>query len=802
MKKERSLSDPDLGPKDELKKSLEEFQLKKRLHSQNSSDDVFSPLSSPRGPSSPLSSPRGPSNDTEAKAAASQPSTAATWTVVDVGPSPPKQEASKVVIERAKPPVPTKPKPPPPPKTKPKSPGPDRSKELSAPKNSVTATASNEKPSKAPPPKRVSDYEEIRTDGKTSKEELPKIELKSDAAQSKAMPSTTPSGGVKSMMSVFEGGKKEIPAYSKPDMSQKKPKSFFSSENKAPSVTEKTETEDDIVEEPPAIPGRNYTEEDVSSLSPNFKPPPPGNSSPQASPKQNRFNASGTCTSPGTTSKGYVENPYEVVEPRKAKSPVAAATPPHQRSIESRKDLPPVPPSPFRDRGPAPPVRDVSLSSSSVASSSAANVDADYATVTEAVRRPLVSNESLYSEVEDTTSIPEVEAYFTTDVVRNLPTKSGEGVKRAPPPKPLPYKLKNTVDDDSQLQTPSDPNPVKKPPPKPAPYQPKTTQGIVPNQAAQSNEGRLQSPVSPTSPRVPVVMPGSPRLASAKIVSDSVPSSTSSSPNLDRPPRFKPPPPPRVSSIADATKEEVTQPNEGNGLNSYSPVNGVLDRFDKNEIPTRDSDTAPSSKPSLPRKPQFGSKVNQNVEENGPPSFKPPPPPKSAPLVPRAYGTKSGSVSPDRERAGSQNGTDSFGIIDPPSLEWIDGKSERSPSKSSVDSLDLKIVPPPPVHFKALDNNNEPQTLNLAFDMQTVNPPPGWQEGIQDTNIKRASLNSMKFNTGVKKEYWKSSGNVDYDLPIVPPPPPSDPPPTLPLSGPLDYELDLVPSPLSDGPGD
>lgn len=795
------MSDPDLEPKDELKKSLEEFQLKKRLHSQSSSEDVFSPLSSPRGPSS----------DTEARAAEPQPSTTATWTVVDVSASPPKQEASKVVIERAKPPVPTKPKPPPPPKTKPKSPGFDRSKELSSPKSPVTATVSHEKPSKVAPPKRVSDYEEIGTDGKTSKVELPKLELKSDAAESKTMPSTSPNGGVKSMMSLFEGGKKEIPAYSKPDMSQKKPKSFFTSENKAPSVTEKTEKEDDIIEESPAIPDRNYTEEDVSSLSPAVKPSPPPpppplrDSSPQASPKQNRFNGLRTSTSPGKTSQDDVENPYEVVEPRKEKSPVAPATPPHKHRIESRKDMPPAPPSPFRDRGPAPPARNVSLSSASVASSPSAKVDAEYAVVTEAVRRPLVNNETLYSEAENTATTPDVEAYFTTDIVRNLPTKSGEDIKRVPPPKPLPFKLKNTVEDDSQLQTPSDPSPVKKPPPKPAPYQPKNTQGNVSSQAAPSDDCKLQSPVSPSSPRIPVVMPGSPRLASAKIVSDSAPSLTSSSPNLERSPRFKPPPPPRVSSIADATKEEMTQPaqspNEGNRLNAYSPVNGVLERFDKDEIPSRDSDTALSSKPNLPRKPQFGSKLNQNEDVNGPPSFKPPPPPKLSSLVPRAYGVRSGSVSPDRERAGSQNGTDSFGIIAPPPLEWMDGKPERSPSKTSVDSLDLKIVPPPPVHFKELDNNNEPQTVSLAFDIQTVNPPSGWQEGIEDAKIKKPSLNSMKTNTGLKKGSWKNSGNVDYDIAIVPPPPPSDPPPTLPLSGPLDYDLDLVPSPLSGGPG-
>lgn len=792
------MSDPDFEQKDELKKSLEEFQLKKRLQSQSSSEDVFSPLSSPREPS----------NDTGAKAVGPQPTT--NWTVVEVGcSSPPKQEASKIVIERAKPPMPIKPKQAPPPKTKPKSPSFDRTKEPSSPKYTVTTTVTNAKSaSNVAPPKRSSDYEEIRIEEKTNKVELPKLKLKSDAAESKTIPNTSPNGGVKSMMSLFEGGKKEIPFYSTPDMSQKKRKSFFASEDKAPSVTEKTKKDEDIVEVSPAIPDRNYTEEDVSSLSPTPKssppPPPVRNSSPQMSPKQNRFNSLKTSTSPGNSSQSYDENPYEVVEPQKETSPVAPAPPLHQHRFESRIDMPPAPPSPFRDRGPAPPVRDVSLPSSSPASPSTVPVDSDYAEVAETVRRPLVSNESPYPEAEDTAAIQEVEAYFTTDILRNLPTKTGGDAKRVPPPKPLPYQRKNTVED-SKPKTLSDPKPVRKPPAKPAPYQPKNVQGDLPNEAFPSDEGSLKSPVSPTSPRVPVVMLGSPRLSSARIVSDSASSSAPSSLNLERSPKFKPPPPPRVSSIADVTKGGVTQaaesPDEENRLNSYSPVNGVLERFDKNEIPTRDFDTALSSKPNLPRKPQFGSKRNHTVEETGPPNFKPPPPPQLSPLVPRAYGVKSGSVSPDRERAGSQNGMDSFEIIAPPPMEWMDGKSGRSSSKTSVDSLDLKIVPPPPVHFKELGNNNDEQTVSLAFDIPTVNPPSGWQEGPENTNIKNASLNSRKSNSGFKKGYWKSTGNVDYDIAIVPPPPPSEPPPTLPLSGPPDYELDLVPSPLSDGPG-
>lgn len=766
-----------------------------------------------------MSSPRRLSNDTEAKSMEPQPTTS--WTVVEVGSSPPppkqeppkqeppkqelpKQESSKIVIERAKPQALTKSKPALSPK--PKSP----SKEPSAPKYTVTATSPNAKsPSNVAPAKRVSDYQEIIKDEKTSKEQLPKLELKSDAAENTTIPSTSSNGGVRGMMSLFEGGKQQTLFYSKPDLSRKKPKSVFTSEDKAPSVTEKTKDED-IVEVSPAIPDRKYTEEDVSSLSPTPPPltPPPSerSNSPPMSPKQNRFSSLNTSTSSVNSTPDNDENPYEVVLPRqKETSPIPPMPPLHQRHLESRHDMPPAPPSPFRDRRPEPPARGISLASSSPSLPSTVTVESDYAEVAESVRRPLVSNESPYSEVEDTAAVPEIEAYHTTDILRNLPAKTGGDAKRVPPPKPLPYQLKNTVKDDSKANLLSDPKPVKTPPAKPAPYRPKSFQDDLPNNLVSSDQGKLQSPASPTSPLVPVVMPGSPRLSSARIVSDSAPSSTFSSPNLERSPKLKPPPPPRVSSIADVTKGEETQaaksPVEENLLNLYSPVNGVLEHFDKNEIPTRDVDPALPSKPKLPRKPEFGSRPNHSAEGDGPPRFKPPPPPKLSSLVPRAYGVNSGSASPDRERAGSQNGMDSYGLIAPPPMEWMDGKTGRSSSKTSVDSLDLEIVPPPPVHFKELASNNDQETVSSAFDIPTVNPPSGWPEGFpEDTNLN-VSLNSRNSKSGFKKGYWKSTGNVDYDIAIVPPPPPSEPPPTLPLSSPLDYELDLVPSPLSDGPG-
>lgn len=775
------MSDPDFDPKDELQESFK----KRRISSEQSNDSVFT---------SP-SSPRGSSTDAEVKPVETQPSTAPNWTVVDVSSSPPKQEASKVVIERSKPAVATKPKPAPPPKTKPKSP------QLSAPKSPVITTVANAKPSKPVPPKPVNDIEKRKlsgTDEKASKVELTNLEIK-NIEESETAASTSPNGGVKSMLSVFQGNGKEIPAYAKPDMSQKKPKSFFTNEKKAPSLNDEPKKEEAPLEEGPAIPERNYTVEDVSPLSQAFKSPPPPpalrSDSPQASPKLGHFNSSRRGTTLDESIRDIVENPYEVVERRTEKPlvPVHQEKPlrpplPHHNRIESRKNMPPAPPSPYRDRRPTPPSRDVSLP----------KVDSDYAEVGDVLR-----NGSLYSEVDsevgDRSSTPEVEAYFTRDVVFNLPTKSDEDVKRVAPRKPLPYQVKDTGAGETN---------VKQAPPKPAPYRPKSMQDNFPNKSVTSEEDRLQSPGTPDSPRLPVVIPGSPRLASAKLV-NSAPSSTSSSPKLDRPPAFKPPPPPRVSSMGDVPNLEVTKAaptaNGIHHLNSGTTVNGILDRFDKSEIPTRDTDVASSSsssKPALPRKPQIGSKPNHTPEDIGPPSFKPPPPPTPSSLVPRAYGVISGSVTSDRGRAGSQNGTDAFNIIAPPPLEWMDGRSERSASKTSVDSLDLKIVPPPPMHFKELENNNDSGTVNLDFDLQTIIPPSGWEEGT-DKNSKNTSSTSRKPKTGLKKGSRKNNDFADLDVAIVPPPPPSVPPPTLlPLSSQADYDLDLIPSPLSDGPGE
>ena len=710
------------------------------------------------------------------------------WTVVDVNrDTSAKQNPEKVAAGGTKPPVSAKPKPAPPLKPKPKSPVPDRgntggnagksftftvttaggnasSSKTEQPKGTETTTGGN-----VESPNRFSDYAEILT---------------SDA-ESKKTPNTSPSGSIKSKMSLFEGGAPVKPAvYAKPDMSQKKKatKPPVSSNNSVHTAVENSK-EKDTAEAAPLLPDRHYTAQDLAHLTPTSKPSPPlppARNSPQgSSPKENRFNVLKPSKSPEQSSQNDVENLYEVVEARNVKPSSVAqqkkpvpSPPPHNKRIESRNDTPPAPPSPFKDRVPPPPVRGTSLSSASVPSSSKETAESQYSEVVETKRSLPAKSESPYSEVEDTRKTAEVAAYFTRDVVRNLPTKEVD-FKRKPPPKPTPYKLKTTE---------SDPHTVTTAPPVPAPYRPKNSPGDLSNTASSSDGDRLQSPVTPVSPNLPVVMPGSPRLHSAKLVSDSSPSSTSSSPVLDRPPKIKPPPPPRVSSMADATKEEVTFQAAVPDVSSCSPVNGIAEREDRNEIPTRDFDAVLTSpKPFFPPKPQLGSLPNHINEENGPPSFKPPPPPKMSPLLPRAYGVKSASVTSDRERTGSQNGSDSLRFIAPPPPDWLDGKDERSASTTSVDSLDLKIVPPPPVSFKELD------PVNLTFDIQAVDPPSDWQEGTDR-------------NGNVNSPQW--GGITDYDLSIVPPPPPpSGPPPTLPVGGPVDYELDLVPSLLSGGPG-
>ena len=318
------------------------------------------------------------------------------------------------------------------------------------------------------------------------------------------------------------------------------------------------------------------------------------------------------------------------------------------------------------------------------------------------------------------------------------------------------------------------------------PYLLHTGQKNVPedlsNSQASTDREEVQSPGIPDSPRLPVVEPG---LHSAKLVSDSSPSAPSSSPLVDSPPRFKPPTPPRVSSIADATEEEVTFQAPVPDISSYVPVNGITEQ-DDNEIPTRDFNASfKSPKPFLP--PQLGSQPNHINKESVPPSFKPPPPPKTSPFVPRANGVKSGSFKSDRERAGSQNGVDSLVIVPPPPMDWLDGKDERATSTTSIDSLDLKIIPPPPAHFRELD------PVNLTFEIQAIEPPSDWQERKDKNGNLRTS----------KKRSPKITGTTDFDLSVVPPPPPlSGPPPTLPAGGPVDYDVDLVPSLLSNGPGD
>ena len=160
------MSDPYFEPKDELQESFK----KRRISSEQSNDSVFGLPSSPRvassnspssprvaspnSPSSPqvaspdpppspreassdlpstprLASPNSPSSPRVAspnlvasvvKPVDTQPSEEPLWTVVDVSTSLPNKEAPKVVLEPAKAPMVTKPKPAPPPKIKPKSP--------------------------------------------------------------------------------------------------------------------------------------------------------------------------------------------------------------------------------------------------------------------------------------------------------------------------------------------------------------------------------------------------------------------------------------------------------------------------------------------------------------------------------------------------------------------------------------------------------------------------------------------------------------------------------------------------------
>lgn len=778
---ERSMSDSVMESKEELKKAVEAVKRQPSLINSEQLSTV-----------SPSSSLSGSFDDTDLKVALADSdvfeSMPADWTVVDVGEdTSPREKPSKNGSEVSKPPVSPRPKPAPPPKPKPKSPVSDRG---NSGKNFIfpaTTSAGNDKssrngqpktPETTASPKRFSDYVEIPTG---------EPEIKKTAAAS-------PSAGVKSKMSLFEGGGPvKPPVYAKPDFSKKTKAAKGPIGNDPIASAVDISKEEITTEVPPSLPKRLYTQEDLRPLTPSPKPSPPPapvrENPRKAFPTENGLDSSKPSESGEDYSENSTENPYEVVEPRNVKPlssvqqkySVVPSPPPHQKRIESRKDMPPAPPSPFKDRVPPPPVRGVSLPSVSTPPPPKQNFEPEYTTVAEAKSSPPKS-ESPYSEVEDKRNTVEVKAYFTTDVVRNLPTKGGVDAKRQPPAKPPPYKMNKTMEGAQHAQAPSGvENAIARvPPPIPAPYRPKTLPGNLTTAATSSDSGQLQSTVNPESSHLPTVEPGSPRLHSAKLVSGSSPSSTSSR-VIRSPPNFKPPPPPRVSSVADPSKEEVTVQPSFPDNRAYWPVNGIAEREEVNEIPTRDFNAvSPSAKQVLIPKPQLGSTPKNVSEEDGPPSFKPAPPPEFMPLVLRAYGGKSGTVTSNLESAGSQNDTDSIGIIAPPSLDWLDAKDKRSTSATSVDSLDLKIVPPPPVHLKELD------PVNLTFEL----PPPDWQEDRdQNANMRTPKRGPLE------------NGNIsDYDLPIVPPPPPpSDPPPTLPLSGLGDYELDLVPSLLSGG---
>ena len=733
------------------------------------------------------------------------------WTVVNVNRgSPTTQSPLSRSLEKEKPSVSPKPKPVPPVKPKPKSPVPDR---VNSGKNftfsvktpSELVNSNKEEKPKAAEAEGVIKIEKTYSDY---------AEVFSSDAESKTVVTSSPTGGVKSRLSMFEsGGPVKPPVYAKPDMSRKKAVVKKPEKSNNVFIAVENSKTDETSEEPPALPGRHYTAEDMEEMELR------------------------TVNSP---SQDLVEGNYEVVEPRSNIKPSSVelrkrplpSTPPVNKHIESRKDMPPAPPSPFKDRIPPPPIRNVSLSSASIPSkeksdsiysevqlgrgSPSVTSESPYSKVkdtrrtsvtsespysevedtrrtsvtsespyseVEDTRRTSVTSESPYSEVEDTSGSPEVsrkvmevEAYYTTDVVRNLPTKAGEVQKRGPPSMPAPYRQKKTKE--------GEPLVVTKAPAKPAPYRPKSMPESLSHSTPSTGREQVTSPGSLDSPRHPVVVPGSPRLHTARLVFDSSSSSVSSSSVLDSPPKFKPSPPPRLSSVADSTKEEATFEARVANVNFHSPVNGLAEQEDSSEIPSRDVDASlTSSKPFPQPKPDIKTKPNHVNKESAPPNIKPPPPSKISSLAPRAFGVKSEINTTDRDRTETRNDEDSSGMIPPPPLAWLDGKDERSASTTIVDSLDLKIVPPPPMHFKELD----------LVEVQAIAPPFEWQERTDKNGNFRAQ----------REISAKTAKTPDFDFPIVPPhPPPSGPPPMLPASGAVNNDLDLVPSLLSNGSGD
>ena len=835
-----------MDSREELKKAVEAV---KRKTSQSTEDlPVFSPASSP-SPSSSLNGSFGgvqlkavTSTDTGGQLEETEPTG---WTVVDVdwNESSPNQiqtmQRSHEVAPRPLIQLANKPKPALDPKPKPTSPSSDPgnpAKELAFPvraskaRNKSSTTVDSERAvtiaaSDAERPKYASVSEE------TGRREM----------EGKTPMVTSPSASVKSRMSLFESaGQTKPPVYAKPDLSKRTaaPKSPVTEE--AISVPSPKVEHSQVEEAPPFLPDRHYTDEDLERL----------NSSPKAytgaNSKENKFNFLEKIKSPHESFGKKRESRDEIVEAgnvkpsslfQKKKS-ATPSPPPHRNGVQSRRELPTIPPNPYNDRVTPSPEREVNLSRTS--SPSLSNEDeSQYSEVEDIMERskgrvpipPLRGTslpsaspslfpskkevESIYTQVADrpkrensfknrvpsppsrgiilsNASPPEeadesaysvVEAIMGSSSSRESPYSEVEATGRSAVVEPY-----YTTDVLRNLPPRNVVEIARKTPPKPRPYQERETNSEQFDPPSPHVEGEFTR----SKPPIPAPYRAKDFDNKGSTVSGNQRQSLVLADSAEQPSRIHESSSPRsAKAFADATlpsssslideSPNYTQPppplvsfSEGVVGRPYLPFNGIQDGEDVNEISSQDFGAVSLSPKPKPKPKPIHALSPQHSSTLNHPSQ------QKGSLDSTTPFSKMTPLDPRAYVANSGSTVSDFerdGIYAPPPMDWLDTvtRDERSASVSSVDSLD--IAPPPPLHL----NGHDP----LTVEVDNVHTPPDWQGEVDKNGNVRT----------IMKSSWRNTRATDFDLTSVPPPPP----PTTPVNGSLHYELDLVPSRLSDG---
>ena len=884
------MSDPAMDSKEELKKAVEAV---KRKTSQSTEDlPVFSPASSP-SPSSSLNGSFGGvqlkavmSTDTGDQLEEAEPTG---WTVVDVdwNESSPKQiqsvqssheVAPRPLIQPANKPKPTlapkpidvvdvdwnesspkqiqsvqsshevaprpliqppnKPKPTLAPKPKPQSPSSDPgspAKELAFPVRASKAKSKSRTTVDSERAVAIAAGDAERPKYASVSEETGRREMEGENPMV-----TSPSASVKSRMSLFESaGQTKPPVYAKPDLSKRSvaPKNPVTDE--AISVANPKVEHSQVEEAPPFLPDRHYTDEDLERL----------NSSPKAhraaNSKENKFNFLEKIKSPQESFEKKRESHNAIVEAGNVKpssliqmKKSATPSPPaHRNGVQSRRELPAIPPNPYNERVTPSPEREVNLSRTS--SPSLSNDDeSQYSEVKDIMERskgrvpipplrgtslPSASSspfpskkevESIYTQVEDR---PKRENSFRNRVPS--PPSRGISLSNASPPEEADESAYSVVDaimgSFSSRESPyseveatgssavvepyytadilrnlpprNGVETARKTPPKPRPYQERETN----SEQFEPPPPHVEEECTRSKPPIPApyrakdfdnkgsTVAGNQRQSPVLADCAEQPSKIheSSSPRSAK--AFAGATLPSSSSLNDESRNYTQPPpplvsfSDGVVGRSYLPFNGIQDGEDVNEISQDFGAVSSSPRPRPKPKPIHALSPQHSPTLNNPSQQK-----ESLHST-----TPFSSMTPLDPRAYAANAGSTLsdferdGIDAPPPMDWLDTvtRDERSASVSSVDSMD--IAPPPPLHF----NVHDP----LTAEVDNLHTPPDWPGEVDRNGNVRT----------ITKSSWRNTRPTDFDLSSVPPPPP----PTTPVNGSLHYELDLVPSRLSDG---